>query len=78
MTYPHCIPRYDKGTYLGAKWIITLWEASRDDVWCSGDSRVRSLYNEVFVISVISFSLGLVSKKRNGIFMKVYSQTYKH
>jgi len=75
MTYLHCIARYDKGTYLGANCIITLWKASRDDVWCSGDSRVRSLHNVVFVNSVVSFSLDLVSEKEVKFHESVHSRT---
>ena len=61
-SYLHCIPRYDKATYVGAKRILTLWNASRDDVWYSGDNRVRSLHRVVFVNSAVSFSLDLVSE----------------
>ena len=57
---------YDKGTYFGAKWIITciLWNASRNDVPCPEDKRVTFLHNVVFVRIALSFSLDLVSAEK--------------
>ena len=59
------IPSYDNGTYLGAKCMMTLWNASSDDVWCTGDNLHMSLQNWDFVNKEESFSLAFESKGLN-------------
>ena len=55
------IPLYEKAVDLGRKWIITLWKASRHDVWCSGDMWLISFKNVVFEIRSMIPSLAFVS-----------------
>ena len=64
------IPLYDSGTYFGVKWMMTLWKDSKDEVWCIGERRHISLQSIVFVISAVTFSLALVSRKL------LYSNSY--
>ena len=52
--------------------MMTLWKASRDDVWCSGDKRVMSLHRSLFVSNAVSLSLDFVSTQGRCI-IHVYS-----
>ena len=52
--------------------MMTLWKASRDDVWCSGDKRVMSLHMNLFVTNAVSLSLDFVSTQGRCI-IHVYS-----
>ena len=48
---PTCISFQGWKTDCGAKWITTLWNASNEDGWWSGDRRIRSFRSLVFVSS---------------------------
>ena len=58
--YLHNIPWYENATDFGAKWMITLWNDSSEEVWCTGDSRAMSLHSIVLVIKVVILLLALV------------------
>jgi len=59
-TYLQCIPVYENASNLGAKWLTTLWYASKLLVWWTGDNFSKALCKCGLKIMSLNFSYGLV------------------
>ena len=50
------MPRYENPVCLGAKCRMREWKASREKVWCCGDSCLTSFSKEVLVTMLSNFT----------------------